>query len=172
MSMESIIGTWLLIGSVSINSEVSFVGEEADPNGVKDWLNGEGEELIEEIISTSGLTLKVGADGTFTETKDGDPKVYWFSDEGVLESEVVPFNGVVKTNGAGSFLQPEEIPSWATPTDEYGIVLRYDDGDTKISDQIYIAGENLVRTINVVTDELYLDRIVIVYKKCDAENFL
>lgn len=165
MSIESTIGTWLLIGSVSINSEVSFVGEEPDPNGVKDWLNGEGKELIDKINATSGLTLNIGSDGTFTETKEGNPRVYWFSDEGVLESEVVPFNGVVKTNRAGSFLQPEEIPSWATPTDDYGVALRYDDGDTKISDHIYIAGENLVRTINVVTDELYLDRIVVVYKK-------
>ncbi|WP_435234818.1 hypothetical protein ACR30L_13755 [Psychromonas sp. PT13] len=164
MNIDSIVGVWLLIGSVSINSEINFIGEEPDPKGVTDWLNDSGEELIDKIQATSGLTLSVSADRTFTEVKQGSPSIYWFSDEGVLESEVIPFNGVVKTNEYGAFLQPEDIPSWATPTNNYGVILRYDDGDTKISDHIYIREDKLVRTINVVTDELYLDRIVVVYE--------
>ncbi|MEM9449908.1 MAG: hypothetical protein AAGA75_15390 [Cyanobacteria bacterium P01_E01_bin.6] len=164
MNLETLVGKWSLIGSISINSEISFVGGEPEPNGVKDWLNGSGRELVETMNATSGLTLELCSDSTFTETKYGNPAVYWFSDEGVLESEVVPFNGLVKANEFGFFLQPDEISSWATPTDKYGVILRYDDGDTKICDRLYLSEGKLIRTINVVTDELYLDRIVIVYK--------
>ncbi|MFK7804710.1 MAG: hypothetical protein AB8G95_23945 [Anaerolineae bacterium] len=162
---ESITGTWTLVGSISINGEIAFVGNEPDPNGIEDWLAGAGKELLEEIASTSGLTLKINADGTFTETKDGDPDITWFDQEGVLMSDIVPFNGFVKTNELGSFLQPETIPSWATPADEYNVIPRYDDGDTVISDHIYLNAGSLVRTVNGVTDGLYLDRVVIVYTK-------
>jgi len=163
--METIIGTWVLIGSISINNEIAFIGEEPDLDGVKNWLNESGKELIEDVKGTEGLKLVIAPDGKFKEIREGNPDVYWFSSEGVLEDEVMPFNGTVKNNEYGYFLIPKEVPTWATPKIEYGVILRYDDGDTKISDQIFQHEGNLVRTINVVTDEAYLDRIVIVYNK-------
>lgn len=165
MNLESLVGKWVLTGSISTNSEITFMGEEADPNGIKDWLNGSGRELFENIKPTSGLTLELLPDGTFTEAKTGNPEVYWFSNEGVLESEVIPFNGLIKSNEFGFFLQPDEIPPWAAPTDKYGVILRYDDGDTKICDRLSLSENTLIRTVNVVTDELYLDRIAITYKR-------
>lgn len=163
--MEKIIGTWLLKGSVSITSEITFVGEDPDPNGVKQWLNGSGSELIKDIAATKGLRLIVAEDGSFEEYKEGSPEVYWFSSEGVLESEVTPFDGNVISNAHGYFLIPDETPSWAIPKIDYGAILRYDDGDTKISDRIFEHEGHLVRIVNVVTDEMYFDRIVSAYIK-------
>ncbi|WP_221645468.1 hypothetical protein, partial [Nostoc sp. UCD120] len=62
----------------------------------------------------------------------------------------------------------DDLVSWAVPSDEVNKKkLRYDDGDTKIADSIEVQGEQLIRTISVVTDELYLDRVIIVYKKAN-----
>ena len=46
-----------------------------------------------------------------------------------------------------------------------GVALRYDDGYTMIAEWLERSDNRLVRTVNVVTDELYLDRIVMVYQQ-------
>ncbi|MDY6901727.1 MAG: hypothetical protein SWZ49_27155 [Cyanobacteriota bacterium] len=166
MSIESLVGTWQLIGSASTKGELAFIDNKPDPNGVKNWLKGEAGEIINQINSTSGLTLTINQNGTFTEEKEGNPEVNWFSSEGVLESKVVSFNGKVKFQADVAYLYPNEIPDWAKPRGrKYGIVLRYNDGDTIISDNISLIDEKLVRTVNVVTDGMYFDRVVIVYEK-------
>lgn len=166
MSIESFVGIWQLIGSTSTKGELAFIDNKPDPNGVKNWLKGEARELISQINSTSGLTLTINQHGTFTEEKEGNPEVNWFSSEVVLESKVVPFNGKVKFQADVAYLYPNEIPDWAKPRGrKYGIVLRYNDGDTIISDNISLIDQKLVRTVNVVTDEMYFDRVAIVYVK-------
>ncbi len=166
MKIESITGDWELIGTASINSEISFIEEEPEPDGVKNWLNGRAEELIKKTELTSGLTLRIDSEGNFTEKKDGNPEIEWFDSEGVLEPEVIPFDGVIKIDGSGAYIVPKQIPSWAEPSKiEYGVILRYDDSDTKICDRIEKIDGKLIRTMSVVTDELYLNRVVIVYKK-------
>ena len=165
MDVELFIGTWLLTGSISINSEIKFVGDEPEPNGVENWLNGSSNELIERVKPTEGLTLTISSDGKFFEERTGNPKIYWFDCEGVLESEVIPFNGHLSFYDSKAFLLLDELVSWAIPTNEVNKKkLRYDDGDTKIADSIEVLGEQLIRTVSVVTDELYLDRVIIVYK--------
>jgi hypothetical protein len=133
---------------------------------VSDWLNGFDASLVATAKATSGMTLSIAADGTFTERVSGKPDVYWFDEEGVL-ADVTPFDGLIVHNVQGSYLRPLNIAKWAIPVDgRYGLaVLRYDDGDTKISDCVRSSDGRLIRTINVVTDELYLDRIVIVYER-------
>ncbi|MDF5724554.1 MAG: hypothetical protein PUP91_29645 [Rhizonema sp. PD37] len=165
MNIELLIGIWLLTGSISISSEIKFVGDEPDPNGVENWLNGSSNELIERIELTEGLTLTISSDGKFFEERTGDPKVYWFDLEGVLESEVIPFNGHLSFYDSKAFLLLDELVSWAVPSNEVNKKkLRYDDSDTKIADSLEVIGEQLIRTVSVVTDELYLDRVIIVYK--------
>jgi|GEM_PF-4391016 len=168
MVPENIRGEWRLVASGSINAEIAFINdEEPDPNGVSDWLNGFDHALVAASKPTSGLTLSIAADGTFSEIVSGNPQVYWFDVEGVLESEVIPFSGVVVHNDQASYLRPTSIATWATPVEgRYGLaVLRYDDGDTEISDSVRLVENQLIRTVNVVTDELYLDRIAIVYER-------
>jgi hypothetical protein len=168
MALASIQGEWCLVASGSVNSEIAFINdEEPDPNGVSDWLNGIDDTLVDTATATSGLTLSIASDGTFAEHVSGKPEVDWFDAEGILQAEVSPFNGVVVGSDQAVYLRPINIATWASPVEgRYGrAVLRYDDGDTKISDRIRALGDRLIRTVNVVTDELYLDRVVIVYER-------
>jgi hypothetical protein len=168
MALESIQGEWRLVASGSVNSQIAFInGEEPDPNGVSDWLNGIDDTLLDTAKATSGLTLSIASDGTFAEHISGNPEVYWFDVEGVLQAEVSPFNGVIVGSDQEVYLRPINIAKWASPVErQYGrAVLRYDDGDTKISDRVRTLGDRLIRTVNVVTDELYLDRVLIVYER-------
>ncbi|WGV26167.1 hypothetical protein [Halotia branconii] len=168
MNIELLIGTWLLTGSISIKSEIKFIGDELDANGVENWLNSNSNNLIAQVEATQGLTLTISSDGKFSEERTGAPKVYWFDFEGVLQSEVIPFNGHLSFYDSKAFLLLDELVSWAVPSDKVNKKkLRYDDGDTKIADSIEVQGEQLIRTISVVTDELYLDRVIIVYKRAE-----
>ena len=164
------IGEWHLVGSGSASSEIAFINEtDPDPNGVSEWLNGFDEALVEAAQPTSGLKLAIAPGGSFAEEASGQPDVNWFDEEGV-QSDVLPFGGTIVESGEVSYFLPVSIPNWATPTDgKYGTaVLRYDDGDTKIANNIRIRTGKLVRTVNVVTDELYLDRVVIIYQRING----
>ncbi|WP_028102208.1 hypothetical protein [Pseudoduganella violaceinigra] len=171
-NFESIAGCWELVGSTTINSEIAFVDDEPDPDGIADWLNGVGDELEESLKSTSGMKLEVAPDGRFSEHLTGQPSVTWFDVEGVLCNSVVPFNGALRRNDEGIYLQPDDIPSWSEHlAANYGnAILRYDDGDTKISDFLRMKDGRLLRTVNVVTDELYTDRVLIAYARCKEER--
>lgn len=166
MIIDNLVGTWILIGSISINSEIELIGGEHDPNEVEKWLVGKSYELINQVEPTQGLTLTIASDGRFEEEKTGHPQVYWFDRESVLLSEVTPFQGYLSFHETNIYLIPADLPSWAIPVDrESGMKLRYDDGDTKISDCIERQNERLIRTVSIVTDELYLDRVIIVYQR-------
>lgn len=164
--ISAFVGTWVLTGSTSIKGELAIVDGSPDPNGVEDWLNGSGLSLFETVDATSGLSIDIQPDGTFSEQKQGNPEIEWYDFEGVL-TEVEPFNGSLVANEQGVYLLADDAPEWRMPTEnEYGVaVLRYDDGDTKISDRLEKKDDLLIRTMNVVTDELYFDRIVIVYRR-------
>ncbi|MDE0854959.1 MAG: hypothetical protein OSA97_11125 [Nevskia sp.] len=170
MTQGELKGDWSLIAACSVRSEIPFINdEEPDPSGVFNWLNGFDDELVANAKPTSGLTMTIKPDGQFVERLSGTPAVYWFDEEGVLQEEVTPFSGMVVDTEQASYLCPASIPKWATPVSgRYGTaVLRYDDGDTKISDAVRRIGHQLVRTVNVVTDELYLDRVVILYQRVE-----
>lgn len=165
MKIEDLVGTWNLIGSLSISSEIQLTGEDSSTQSVNEWLRGKSDELVDSLESTQGLILTILADGRFVEEKTGNPNVPWYDQEGVLQSEVTPFHGYLRVDPAGAHLMPDDVPSWATPEQKSGLTLRYDDGDTKISDRIERRDDRLIRTVSVVTDELYLDRTLMVYGK-------
>lgn len=163
MNDASPIGTWQLIATARSDSEIAFIGEEPDPAGVADWLNG--RSAAGATVPAAGLLLEIQPNGRFTERRTGTPAVDWFDAEGVLADKPSPFDGTVLQSGLTAYLRPDDIASWARPEDgRYApAVLRYDDGDTKIADSVTRDGPNLLRTVNVVTDELYLTRVVLVY---------
>ena len=166
MNTNIFVGTWVLTGSISTNSEVQFIKDRPDPKGVINWLNGTSQELVEQTKASEGLVLTIAQNKKFEEKKTGDPKVKWFNYEGVESNNVEPFDGQLKLSKSRAYLIADNVPSWAMPENRKSTVkLRYDDGDTKIADFLEIINDRLVRTINVVTDELYLDRVIIVYQK-------
>lgn len=167
---EMLLGEWHLAAATSATAELEVVDDKPDPDAVAGWLNGFDGASLAAAQKTSGLVLTITAAGSFTERVTGKPAVQqWFDVEGMLTDEVAPFDGavVVGTGQEVAWLRPRGVPDFARPVEgRHGsAVLRYDDRDTQIADGLRIVGTNLVRTVNVVTDEQYLDRIVLVYRR-------
>jgi hypothetical protein len=166
MNTNEISGQWVLIGSTSRKGEVRFINEEPIDADIFDWLNGQELDVVDEIEQTNCLSMSIFDDNTFTEVKNNAESNFdWYDEEGVLDPDFIPFGGAIKCNAHGIFIQPKKISAMGLPTEEYGAILRYDDGDTKICDRISLHEKNMIRTISIVTDELYLDRTILVYKK-------
>ncbi|MBW4579077.1 MAG: hypothetical protein KME42_05810 [Tildeniella nuda ZEHNDER 1965/U140] len=159
------VGVWLLTAATAIDDEVDLEGLPA-ADQIDEWLYSTAYDLIDEAEPVSGLKLTIHADGTFTEEKTGLLNLPWYDREGVLDEAVTPFSGILKTEENLMYLHLEEPISWATPEDTIREVrVRYDDGDTIICDRIEIISNQLVRTMSVVTDELYLNKVLLIYQK-------
>lgn len=161
----SAVGVWLLTAATATNDEVDLDGLPAEDQ-IDEWLYSTGYDLIDEAEPIAGLKLTIHADSTFTEEKTGLLNLPWYDREGVLDEAVTPFSGIVKIEGNVMYLHLDEPISWASPEDAIREVrVRYDDGDTIICDRIQIVSHQLVRTMSVGTDELYLDKVLLVYQK-------
>ena len=160
-------GTWSLASYSAIDSEVPFEGDDPKPNAPEDWLYGCGREGFAELKPASGISVTIREDGTYSEAKtDADLRLLWFDSKGVQVESPSPTDGVMRQVGNRSFLHPLAAPPGMTRSrDKERELLRYDDGDTLICDQVRLEGAALVRAISVATDELYLNRITAVYKK-------
>ena len=157
------VGSWQLVGSTHINSQVKFYGNTPDPIGVSNWINGDSNELADEVSPTEGLVLTITENAKFSEDKTGNPKTIWYDLEGV-QSDVEPFSGWVSLLRSKIYLMADGVPDWGNTPDAKK--LRYNDGDTKIADTVEVdrKKQRLIRCMNIVTDDLYLDRIILVYK--------
>lgn len=127
------------------------------------WLAGEPLHVEPTLTPLTGLTLTIAEDGAFTETGDAD--VVWFDDEGVLEMNARPFDGTLVTAPGGTFLLGAEGVQAATFADATDLRLRIDDGDTGITDLVRIDGDQLFRTMSMITDEMYPARIRLAYRR-------
>jgi hypothetical protein len=161
------VGAWCLTAMAQHSAEAGLIGEDSDPADIDAWLNDADGSGADGETAVAGLTLTIATDARFTERSDGHPAVPWFDAEGVLAEEVAPFDGVMIGSGDVRYLRPDRIASWALPVEgRHGAAaLRYDDGDTKIADSVRLVDSRLVRTVNVVTDELYLNRVVLIYAR-------
>lgn len=162
----SMIGIWVLISSLTVESDIPFVGQEPETDGVNTWLYGNSNELLGQASPTPGLTLRIEPNGVFSEERTDNLKLSWFDEEGVLTETVAPFGGIVNTEGALSYLVLAAPISWATPIEPLRKArVRYDDNDTVICDKLEVIDGQLIRTMSVVTDELYLNRTVLIYRR-------
>lgn len=168
MQENNFTGIWDLDGSLYDNGQFEIIEDiEKYRRIYEEWLRGEDYENLEKLNKTDGLRLEMKADGTFTETKTGDPQTEWFDEEGVLDAKIMPFDGIYKNFDERAFLTLQK-PSNLSDTDDPERI-RYDDGDTKICDSLRIVGEDLIRTFSVITDELYTTRVFMRYTKSSAE---
>lgn len=102
-----------------------------------------------------GSTLTIGLDGSFSQAGECDRPVLTYDEHGIQVSGMAGFGGVVREdNGRGYLLTAATAGR-----------LRLDDGDTRICDSARVVGGRLVRTICVITDECYGDRVVLVYDR-------
>lgn len=167
LGLESLVGHWVMVARATVNGEIAFVGDEPDASGVSNWLNASGEELEASLSAAVGTSVQIEPDGRFAESPTSELKGNWFDVEGVLTDGSQAMDVKLEIAGETAWLQPTGIPKWSKHgLNRYGpAALRYDDGDTKISDALRLKEGRLLRTVNVVTDELYTDRQLIAYQR-------
>jgi len=161
------VGSWSLTSYGTIELEVPVDEDDSNPNALDDWLYARGREGFANLKSASGLRITIREDGSYSEAK-ADPSIPmpWFDSEGVLVESPLPTNGTVRHVGNGDFLHPIQSASGTNRSREKDKdVLRYDDGDTLVCDQLRLENGSLIRIVSVATDELYLNRIIAVYDK-------
>jgi hypothetical protein len=165
--MNIFTGNWYLAGTFNENGQFEIIDDiEEYRRNYEVWLRAEDHSNLDKLLQVNGLQLAINEDGTFTETKIGNPDlglVEWFDAEGVADSQTTPFDGIYKIFYDRAFLTVEDVSSWAISDDPERI--RLDDGDTKICDSLRIIGEDLIRTVSVITDELYTTRVFLKYRK-------
>ncbi|MGB7070008.1 MAG: hypothetical protein WBD22_10990 [Pyrinomonadaceae bacterium] len=164
MAANEFVGTWVLAGHKSINEELDISHEsQAFETEMAEWLYGNSDDAVSGLEPVSGLRLSVAGNGTFTELKTSLPEIDWFDAEGVLDDEVNPFSGIYNVSDSRAYLTFKDPPEWSRSEDKARI--RYDDGDTKICDSLFVKDDGLVRTISVVSDDLYLNRVILRYER-------
>ncbi|GAB5515737.1 hypothetical protein [Rhodopirellula baltica] len=89
-----------------------------------------------------------------------------FDLEGIQINDYQPMSGEVRIRKRVGFLIPDGGPQYGLPI-SIDLPLRYDDGDTKVCDAIRAFDDHLVRQLSVVTDELYLDRMTLLYRRVE-----
>lgn len=165
---ENIIGIWILSGSFIEQGSMPEIKDiRKYRQSYKDWLLSDNYEPLEKMTEASGLELRIEQDGSFTERQKGTPNVAgWFNEEGILDNNVQPFDGRYFISGARAYLK-------FNLTDEYHWnkrafthkYFRFDDGDTKICDSLRVVESQLIRTMMVLTDELWTTRLVFRYRR-------
>jgi hypothetical protein len=160
----AIVGIWQLVATLALHDELPLF-DDIPPRlvAIDEWLYGNSHELIRQATPIAGLQLQLNADATFTETKTQDLDLEWYDVEGVSAPSVIPFDGVIRADDDHLYLHPDTESTLEDPVRSYRV--RYDDGDTTICDRAELVQDRLVRTMSVVTDELYLDRSILIYQK-------
>lgn len=161
------LGKWALDGYAYI--EASSPGKQPGPADIADWLLARAQADRAELEARTGLELTIRRDGSYSEQVVGDePSMLWYDSEGVQTDSPGPTEGTIRDvdGRVAVSLHPRDAPP-PTPPHQEGLrgILRYDDGDTQVSDILQVVGESLIRTISVVTDELYFSRIAARYRR-------
>ncbi len=165
---EKFEGRWELYAYAHLESDLLGGKDEVDPSDIQAWLLGDGGGATGNTEDASGSTLLIHGSGRIHEQAESLTNILWFDDEGVQENynSIAPFIGFLVENANGVFARPDKIASWAVPDNTaYQARLRYDDYDTLISERFDVNEAELSRTLNVVTDGLYVTRIVMFYRK-------
>ena len=165
MNTNSMQGEWELRQYHHLIDEIPYGDEDNSPrlDEIQAWLMGNDDEQIAQSVPRTGLIIRIQANAFSEHAVEFDGLMFDVS--GVQVNDYVPMAGALVERNSLTFLQPDGVPDWAKPELIDGPVLRYDDGDTKVSDSLRLVGDKLVRQISVVTDEIYLERIVLVYAR-------
>ena len=156
-------GTWNLVAYYYEDSEIEYTDDQDFPAQeiMANWLKGNSDQSLAEAKPASGLTLTLTEDQFSEENKDFTQLI--FDVEGVQVDDYKPMHGSIKVESGLTLLEPAETPNWAQEGD-CAPYVRFDDGDTKITESIKLIDKQLIRTQSVITDEIYLSRVVLIYK--------
>jgi hypothetical protein len=169
--LPEFVGEWHLDGYALVDT---FIGasDPSDLSAVQNWLLAAAGAGWPEVEARTGLVLVIRRDGTYSERAPGEKlSMLWYDSDGVQTASPEPTEGVVRGVGGRPVvsLHPHTPPARADfPGGDFRGVLRYDDGDTLVSDILRLEGNSLIRAISVVTDDLYFNRVVSRYWRSRA----
>jgi hypothetical protein len=155
-----LLGVWHLTGYAYVDTHIG-PGDPPDPADIARWLCAAPGIGWPQVEARTGVELEIWQDASYSERLVGGRiPMMWYDVEGVLVESPEPTEGIVREiiGSDGVSLHPHGAPQVRSPH-----VLRYDDGDTQVSDILRIDGDSLVRAISVVTDDLYFNRVVACY---------
>ena len=159
--MSEFSGDWELVGYAYINDELPLV--DGEPRGIdsQSWLLG-SLEPPQNASDRSGLRLIISG-SRFSEAVAEFPELM-FDIEGIQVNDYRPMTGNIHSIENLGFLLPDGVPEYAAPPVNSAVASRYADGDTIVCDTIRRSGNDILRQVSVITDELYIDRVVLVYR--------
>lgn len=166
-SIQAIIGQWELTGyasdegreaeaRTSRDDDIDAWARELDESA-ENWLSQAPEEFPD-FDAAAGLTLSIEADGRYAETGDAGEQVHIISSDGVLGDSLDVY--------AGSLLEQNSRILAFTDEEPQGH-CRLDDGDTQVTDEFFLDGNELIRVVSMVTDGMYLDRFFYRYEPAE-----
>ena len=159
--MNEFDGSWELTQYCHVNDEFRLTDGELAAGDADSWLLGL-PNADQRTVSSAGLQLAI--EGTlFTETAS-DFSELMFDREGIQVNDYSPMSGKIISIKNVGFLLPQGVPEHALPPIRNDVAARYDDGDTVVCDTLRLSDRNLLRQVSVITDELYIDRMVLVYQ--------
>jgi hypothetical protein len=162
--MDNFAGQWELVGAASAATSIGFVPPSFEVEFAQ--LSREALELVPKIEPTSGLSLKIMNSDRFMQVVSGHPNVTWYDVEGMLENQVIPFDGSCTMTDNRLYLIADQRPNWAISKDKTRQkFFRYDDGDTVVCDFVELIQGQLHRTVNVLTYSLYKSQILMVFER-------
>ena len=153
----NLLGVWHLTGYSYVETHVGS-GDSPGPADIAHWLFAAPGAGRPEVEHRTGLELVIRQDSSYSERLlSGRIPMMWYDVDGVLVDSPEPTEGIVREiiDRDGVSLHPHGSPQVRSLD-----VLRYDDGDTQVSDIVRVDGDSLLRVISVVTDELYFNRVV------------
>lgn len=171
--MNELEGEWELVGYQHRTDEIEYDDGDDGPRvtEIHAWLLG--AELtsasLEAAPPRTGLQLAIQS-GAFRESVENFSELM-FDESGVQVNDYQPMSGQLAIINSVAFLVPEGVPDYAKPEPAEDMVVRYDDGDTLVCDSLRVVNGMLVRQTSVVTDEIYLERMLLVYRRAVNREF-
>lgn len=167
--MNELEGEWQLVAYQHRTDEIEYDDGDDGPRvaEIRAWLQGAEitRALLEAAPRRTGLQLMMQS-GAFRESVENFSELM-FDESGVQVNDYQPMSGKLATLNSVAFLVPEGVADYAKPEPAGDMVVRYDDGDTIVCDALRIVDGMLVRQTSVVTDEIYLERMLLVYRRSE-----
>lgn len=163
--MSDFDGNWELTRYGSDTAEIAYDDTDDGPREteIRAWLIGNEVSMIGNSLPQTGLRITI-------EQNRFEESVFRFDElmfdvDGVQVNDYQPMSGNLSISERVAFMAPDESDKPASLDGTGAKAVRYDDGDTKVCDTLRLSGQMLVRQTSVVTDEIYLERMLLIYRR-------
>jgi len=158
-------GEWQLDRYQHITDEIAYDDNEDGPRvtEIQAWLIGTDGVSVDAMPRRTGLRMRMKC-GSFSESATAFDELM-FDVSGIQVNDYRPMSGNLEKINGLTFLVADVVSRFAASDTVDDVVVRYHDGDTTVCDTLRVIDEYLVRQTSVVTDEIYLDRMLLAYRR-------